>query len=62
MSKELKTLGYRQDGTPIKEPEPGFFYTAALIHCTKCKKVISGCGGPAFGSNCIDCAKSDGHE
>lgn len=53
MSSEI--LGYRKDGTEIRTPEPGMFYSAALISCAHCGKCISGCGGPAIGASCVEC-------
>ncbi|QEG09251.1 hypothetical protein HYP93_gp28 [Stenotrophomonas phage Pokken] len=55
MSDENSILGYRADGSPIENRQPGFFYTAALIICHHCNGTISGSGGPAHGSTCASC-------
>ena len=48
-------LGYYKDGKPIYETKRGYIYTAAVISCDKCRTIIRGMGGPAFGSLCAPC-------
>lgn len=62
MSEQSPILGYRADGTPIRETPRGAITTQAFIHCSKCGHAIKTTGGPAIGACCVECAKSDGHE
>ena len=52
---DLEVLGFYPDGKPIRECEPGRIYTAAVVICKGCRKVIRGMGGPISGALCFDC-------
>lgn len=53
-------LGYTKDGKPIYPCEPDRIYTAAVISCARCHKVISGMGGPMAKALCPDCWEAAG--
>lgn len=53
-------LGYNRlpDGTwkPLYECKPGYIYSAAVVGCRKCRKMIRGMGGP-MNAVCVECYK-----
>lgn len=48
-------LGYTREGKPINPCEPGRIYTACIVVCAGCRKVIRGMGGPIQGAVCPEC-------
>lgn len=52
-----KLLGYSSGDRkqPIYAPMPGALVTAALIHCSQCRTMISGSMGPRRDAWCISC-------
>lgn len=50
-----KVLGYTKDNKPIHPCEDGRIYTACVISCVGCHKMIRGMGGPVHGATCVDC-------
>ena len=48
-------LGYTKDGKPIHPCKPGMVYTAAVISCAGCHKMIRGMGSPSQGAVCPTC-------
>ncbi len=45
---------------PVEAPPPGTIRTAALIICQRCRRPISGMGGPKPHATCNDCVESLG--
>lgn len=56
MNKEI--LGYTKKGVPIQACKPGMVYTACILSCSECRKVIRGMGGPSSGALCANCYNS----
>lgn len=58
-------LGYDElpDGTwePVYECKSGFMYTAAVVHCQKCRAFIRAMGGP-LDAVCVNCYNKIYHD
>lgn len=55
---DTTVLGYNQtpDGTwePLHECKRGYIYSAAVVSCQKCRRIIRGMGGP-MNAVCVAC-------
>lgn len=58
--RELPILGYLPGGKRIHPCREDTIYTAAVISCCGCHKVIRGMGGPMDRALCPDCWKAAG--
>jgi hypothetical protein len=57
---EPPILGYLPGGKRIGPCQPGRIYTACVVSCVGCHKVIRGMGGPLRGAMCLDCWEAAG--
>lgn len=61
MTKEI--LGYTKlpDGSwePVNPCEKGYIYSAAVVTCSRCNKLVRGMGGPLNGCVCVRCYIED---
>jgi hypothetical protein len=40
---------------PVEELKEGYIYTAAVIGCSQCNRIVSGMGGPRTYVLCLEC-------
>ena len=50
-------VGYRKNGTPIRETAKGMITTQAFIFCSACRITIKATGGPMHDALCLNCFK-----